>query len=406
MFYTKHNQVWWNRMNILPVNFGNTYNIRKIPSNNNLTAKQTSPLKTDSISFGRTGYIMADALEHQLGKPENVKRMNRIATIYMDILESVAKELKDEGVSFDRTYCQKHAIKSPKAYRSKISRSGSFDVRDGVRATLYCSSLYDLSVLNNKILPVLENRGLVVAKTEVPLEKMLKKGYVPTKTELEKQEILVPDLDIRLYGVDDQLTKLDSKYQYLISSPQGSGYEDIQIRFVRDYDNKAFPVLHELIILPGKNFAKAKYYESDKIYKNTRQLDELNFIKNMKDEKYLALAKRHISIIKSMLSFGISQKLFGCAKNIDVYNINDNIILNMPAQDITVIKNSFSELRKVAKEYYDLLESRVKTDASLKKIKNDRTADSKLLTDLQKNVLESINFFNEIKSFKNLPEMP
>ena len=393
-------------MNILPIiNFGiiNPPAYKKTQPSSGL--KMSTPLAHDTVSFGRAKMTMADALEHQLQTPEVTKRMKRLSTIYLDIIESVATKLKYVGVSFDRIYCEQNPIKSPKAYISKVSRSGSFKVPDRIRATLYCSDIYNLSVLNDEILPAFADRGFVVAKTEVPLEKMLKKGYVPTKNEIEKGEVVIPDLDIRLYGVEDQITRLDSKYRYSISHPQDSGYEDIQIRFVRDYDDSSSPILHELIILPGKNFAKAKAYESKKIYDNTRQLDELNFIKGMRDEKSLAVAKRHISIIKSMLNLEISQKLFGCAKNIDVYNIDNNITLSLSPQDINVIKNSFADLRKVAREYYETIEARAKSPKRIKTIKQERNKDSQILTSIQKNILESIEFFNNTKSFKKLPDI-
>lgn len=393
-------------MNILPIiNFGivNPPAYKKTQPSSGL--KMSAHLTHDTVSFGRAKMTMADALEHQLQKPEVAKRMKRLSTIYLDIIESVATKLKYAGVSFDRVYCEQNPIKSPKAYISKVSRSGSFKVPDRIRATLYCSDIYNLSILNDEILPAFADRGFVVAKTEVPLEKMLKKGYVPTKNEIEKGEVVMPDLDIRLYGVEDQITKLDNKYRYSISRPQDSGYEDIQIRFVRDYDDSSSPILHELIILPGKNFAKAKAYESKKIYDNTRQLDELNFIKGMRDEKSLAVAKRHISIIKSMLNLEISQKLFGCAKNIDVYNIDNNIILSLSPQDINVIKNSFADLRKVAREYYETIEARAKSPKRIKTIKQERNKDSQILTSIQKNILESIEFFNNTKSFKKLPDI-
>ena len=41
----------------------------------------------------------------------------------------------------------------------------------------------------------------------------------------------VPDLDIRLEDVSDQITKLSPELRYSIGKPQKSGYEDLQMRF-------------------------------------------------------------------------------------------------------------------------------------------------------------------------------
>ena len=106
-----------------------------------------------------------------------------------------------------------------------------------------------------------------------------------------------------------------------------------------------------------------------------------------------------------MLNLEISQKLFGCAKNIDVYNIDNNITLSLSPQDINVIKNSFADLRKVAREYYETIEARAKSPKRIKTIKQERNKDSQILTSIQKNILESIEFFNNTKSFKKLPDI-
>lgn len=368
----------------------------------NYGLKMSQPLAHDSVSFGST---LGEAYINQLHKPAHVRKMQRNATIYMDVIESIAMKLKDHGISFDRAYCEKHAIKSPEACGSKVSRSGTFKVPDSIRATLYCSDIYNLSILNDKILPAFEERGYIVAKTEVPVEQMLKKGYLPTKQELEKKEVSVLDLDIRLYDVEDQVGKLDPKYKYSIGNPPNSGYEDVQIRFKKEDDTSQSPDLFELIILPGKNFAKAKSYESDKVYSQTRKLGELAFIKNMKNERDIALAKRYIAMIKSMLNLGISQKLFGAAKNLDVYGMENNIVMNMSEGDINVIKSAFADLRRVARNYYDTIELRAKSFKTIARIKSERANDARILTETQKNLLEAIDFFNNAGNLKKLPEI-
>lgn len=106
------------------------------------------------------------------------------------------------------------------------------------------------------------------------------------------KEITVPDLDIRLENVSEQVTKLDPHLRYSISKPQKSGYEDIQMRFIRDFDKKKNPIQHELIILFGPHYSKAKHDESKYVYDALRKFDELSM-------KFLMiqLAHTHIKLI-------------------------------------------------------------------------------------------------------------
>ena len=361
-------------------------------------------LKRDTVSFGQASHSVAHAFECQLSKEINVNRLNRIATTYLDIIEGVATKLKKYGVEFDREYCERSPIKSPGACVSKVTRSGSLKIPDMIRATLYCKNIYDLSVLKEQIIPEFAQRGFLLAPKEVSLEKLESTGYIPTKTEQKRGYVIKRDLDIRLDN--EQITKTVPEYASYISKPQDSGYEDIQLRFIRSYDTKENPLQHELIIIPGENYAKAKHYESEKIYKQTRQLAELNFYKNIKKEDSRNMIKRCILLIKSTLSSNISEKLFESAKNIDVYGINTDMQINISEGDIANIKKYFSMIKAEGKKYYDLAEQRARSPQRLKKLKTEHEQDSKKLAEIQKALLESIEFFNKTKTFKKLPEIP
>ena len=176
---------------------------------NNASYPNLRPLNQDTVSF--QGNIAKKAVstvsEHLKAQiAADSPRLRRIATTYLDVLESVATKLKDKGFSFDREYCELNPVKSPESYTSKVVRSGSFKVPDTIRATLYCDNPYDLSKLVEGLLPEMEQRGYVLAKTEMSLKDLMKRGYIPTTKELANPEMekTIPDIDIRLVDVSEQ----------------------------------------------------------------------------------------------------------------------------------------------------------------------------------------------------------
>ena len=363
-------------------------------------AVQTQPAH-NNVSFCGPSTI-ADAYMGQLIKPHNINRLKRLSTTYLDIIESVAATLKAHGTDFDRAYCEKSPIKSPEACISKVARSGNLKMPDQIRATLLCKNAYDLSILNEHIIPAFAERGFVLAPIDVPIDEIVEKGYIPTKAELKKGTVKRKDLDIRLDK--EQITHIPAEYSNYISQAESSGYEDIQMRFVRDYDKKDSPVLHELIIIFGKEYSKAKYYESEKIYKYTRTLKELHFLNETKNENKKTITKRYIALIKSILSSGISKKLFESAKNLDIYNIDNSMLINVSEQDILEIKKFISHIRAEARDYYDFAEKRAKSPKRIKMLKKQRDEDANLLTQFQNKIMESIDFFNNVQYFNKLPE--
>ena len=380
---------------------------------NNFTQKYQAPIKkqdnNSSLPVNSVGSItfrgpvtLEEAYLKQLKQPFNIERLKRISTIYLDIIESVASKLKALGTDFDRAYCEKSPIKSPEACISKVTRSGSLKMPDQIRATLFCKNAYDLSILQEHIIPAFAERGFYIAPKDIPLEKMVEKGYIPTKTELKKNYVTRQDLDIRLDN--EQVKHSSPELNPYISRPQSSGYEDIQLRFVRAQDKTKSPIFHELIIIFGKDYSKAKYYESDKIYKITRTLNELKFLKETRSEKTKILTKRYIELIKSILSSEISKKLFESAKNLDIYKIDNNMLINVSEQNILEIKKLISNIRVEARKYYESAELRAKSPKRIKMIKKQRDNDAHLLSQFQKSIFESIEFFNNVKYFNKLPD--
>ncbi len=381
------------------------YQINKRVQNNKMYSvpfapRIKAPLSVDTVSFKMAPNTGRDIIEHQIGKKINSKAMQNLANTFLRILDSIALELKDLGIEFIKAYSEKSCIKSKDAWMSKIMRSGKLRIPDGIRATLFCKNAYDLSILK-KIIEMLESCNYEIVEIEHPISKAALFNHIPTKTETKNGIFKVKDIDIRFDKND--ITNSLPEFTNYISKPQKSGYEDIQIRFVNKTDKRK--IQHELIIIPGKNYARAKHYESEKIYKYTRMLDELNFYKNTKDEESRNKIQVNIDSIKFILNLEISQKLFKSAKNADVYNINNNLLISLSEQDITQIKKYFAALKTECKKYYDSIEKRAKTPKRTNYIKKKHEEDTKLLTQIQKNILESIEFFNEKKYLKNLDDL-
>lgn len=393
-------------MNILPI-IPNLYNknskIKNANMNNSavIHPKYDNALATDTISFKAkaheigTGSKVSDHLEAQVAA--DFDRLSRIATTYLDVLESVAFRLKDNGFSFDRAYCEQNPVKSPKSYTSKVMRSGNFKVPDTIRATLYCNNAYDLSALN-LLLDEMKKRGYVVADTEMSVKDLMKRGYKPNSKEAANTSLVktVPDLDMRLEDVSDQISKLEPKFKYSVGKPQKSGYEDIQMRFVREFDKKKNPVLHELIILFGPNYSMAKHEESEKVYSHLRLFDELN----MKFEdntigSHSNKANRYIELIRQMFRGKVSEKLFLNAKNNDLYEISDEIPISFSDTDIHMLENYFSGLNdRLNSCYKDAKKGAAPSALATRQINSDLRHDRTLLIKTKENLRKTIEYYN------------
>lgn len=391
-------------MNILPIiqKLQTQNSAQKVSLNNShvIQTKYCNTLAKDTVSFCGTPSMskVSDFVEAQIGAESG--RLNRIATTYLDILESVAFRLKDKGFSFDRSYCELHPVKSPESYTSKIVRSGKFKVPDTIRATLYCKNPYDLSLLNDALLPEMKKRGYVLADTEMSVKDLIKRGYIPTDEELKNTSIekIVPDLDIRLdvEDVAEQVTKLDPALRYSISKPQKSGYEDIQMRFIRDFDKKKNPVQHELIILFGPHTAVAKGEESNRVYNHLRSFGELRVDLNNKTiGSHSYRAGRYIDLINQMFRGKVSEKLYLNAKNKDLYDITEEVPISFSETDVSMFENYFSGLRdRITSVYSEAKKGATISDSAKKQLTKDLRHDRTLLTKIHDSLRETIEYFN------------
>lgn len=363
--------------------------------NKNVPVPKLNTLSKDTVSFSGIGGAsskVSDFLEAQVAA--DTPRLRRLAITYLDILESVAFRLKDKGFSFDREYCELNPVKSPKSYSSKIVRSGKFKVPDTIRATLYCNNPYDLDSLNS-LLTEMKKRGYVLGTEKMTIKDLMKRGYIPTEEEAKKLDLekTVPDLDIRLDDVADQVTKLPEELKYSIGKPQKSGYEDIQMRFVRDFDSRKNPVSHELLIVFGPNYSKAKHAESSFIYTPLRELDELHVdLSNKTIGSHSQKASRYIDLIKQMFRGKVSEKLFLNAKNKDLYDLSDSIPISFSETDVNMFENYFSGLNdRVSSVYKEARKAPKITDSEKKQLAKDLRSDKTLLNKVHDNLKKAIS---------------
>lgn len=394
-------------MNILPIipnlQNRNSAQNRNWLNNTVIQPKMVSSLDRDTVSFtGAPTTKISDFVAK--GVEDSMPRLQRIATTYLDVLESVAAKLEKDGVSFDREYCELHPVKSPESYTSKIVRSGNFTVPDAIRATLYIKNPYDLSILNDKLLPEMKKRGYILANVDMKLEEMIKRGYIPkAKESLHPEKTFkVPDLDIRLQDANEHIAELSHELRYSIGKPQKSGYEDIQMRFVREFDKKKNPTQHELIVLFGPNYSIAKHIESEKVYGNLREFEELRFkLDERPSSQHAQKANRYIDLIKQMFRGKVSEKLFLNAKNKDLYELTEEIPISFSESDTQVFDSYFAGLLDRMNSCYKETRTAAKPSPSAtKQINSDARHDRALIKKIQDNLRKTIDYFNHKNELK------
>ena len=323
-------------MNIAPINFRLLNNQNNNIDNNYQTNTLIKPnyknqLSNDTVSFGAAKMPVAIRDFYAKVYP----RLVRIAKTYLVITDSVAKKFADDGVSFEMEMFKSKAVKTPDSKISKNIRSKTLDDRDAIRTTIFMKNPYDLSVLFDKILPEYKELGYHVATIPTSIGELMKRGYVPVEEELiigkffeiphtkeshskyfrelknlgykytDTKELLakfvksgeiptkaefieivkslkkdMPDIDIRLnnkiLNKNFDINDLPEEYKYCVGKPQSSGYEDIQLRFIRECDlGKENPVYHELLVQFGPNYNKNAVDEHKYVYEATRKFKEL-----------------------------------------------------------------------------------------------------------------------------------
>ncbi len=325
-------------------------------NNVNYTTKQpgikyNNVLTKDTVCF--TASTFKDSIEKS--HERNMEKYMIQANLFFDVLDAVADELKDNGISFDREYAMQNPVKSAESVSSKVARSKSFDVPDLIRTTLYIKNIYDKNLIFNKLLPAMEKRGYVLAR-------------VKNK----------PDIDFR-FG----------------ENASSSGYEDIQMRFVNIINPKN-KTKHELIILFGPNYANAKHEESEKVYNFTRQAKELHInFNNAEIGSPEFKIKRYIELINTMFANKISKKLFDNAKNKDFYNIDEAEVIEFTEEDEKLLRNYFEAIKDRTRDYYKRERSNTSDPQKIKELNKDLKSDLQRINNVQENLKKTISYFKQ-----------
>ena len=353
------------------------YTVQRRENSHNSTPvmhSKLSPLSADTVSFtGGKGKIVK-AVQEEVQKTgstildflgvhyETVEmpRYERLANNFLNAGFTSAETLRAKGYpfSFDMEYNSQFPVKSRKSYESKIERSKDFRVYDPIRDTVYCSDPYDMRNLE-AFLKAQYDSGYIVSPIDVPIEKMMKRGYVPTPEEIKSgvKVVKVPDIDIRLDNEALDMDSIPENLKYFVSDKLPSGLEDIQIRFIRPCDlGKPSPVYHETLIMFGPHSTLAKHQEHRDVYQWVRKFSELEVpLEEHTLKTHSGKAKHYISMIKEMFRGKVSQKLFFNAKNKDYAGLEDESVIGFQEQDIKLFEGYFSGLRDRINSVYSQL---------------------------------------------------
>ena len=432
-------------------NNNNNYQSNSVKGNN------LAPLKADTVSFGiklepRT---VLSAYEEQL-IGEN-SRLIGIATVYDAVLRLIGTN--SNGI-FKISNSIEHLVKDPKTAAGKVIRSGSFNVRDIIRQTAYCQDPYNLDnliyllnemkvcryvpdkepmqmnklikrgyipteeeniimsylsnpkdkELNKHILPYFEEKGYYLPEVKKLLEDLKQLDHLPSRDEFYEAFGLiskkVPDLDIRLNPdmiTLAQIKKLPEEYRYCIGKPQDSGYEDIQIRFVRsNVKDKKKQVPHELIILFGENYRKSKSRESHFVYSHLRKFKELGVKRFFENDKYNRLtskAKTYIELIEKMFHGIISSNEFLNGKNKDCLGSKKTIDITFKKNEELLLDGYFEGLlEEVGRPYAKAISKTAKNKRQ--PLKDELEADREKIKEIRKGLKETIKAYNSGKAYE------
>ena len=419
-------------------------------------------------------YTFEEALIHQfvLNNPE----LTALGRVYHAVLKDIAAN----NPIFKVCENIEHLVKSPESMAEKIRRSGNMKVPDTIRSTVFYRDLYNFENLLT-LLSEMKESGYIVHKVPVKVSALMDKGYFPFDEEkmissylnnpkdrtvrntvkeffedngydvkavralldefkalgrepnkeefleaFSKLEKMVPDIDIRLQQskvTPEQVKKLPEMLRYCISSPQSSGYEDIQIRFVREYVNagndaaqkakkpKDDQVPHELIVLFGENYYKAKTRESEFVYSHLRKFDALTvkrYLDRAKFDDVTEKLKATISSVERLFRREVSSKEFRNAKNLDYVgsNVEEKIIFT-------------EEDKKALDTYHDILLKEINLPYKKAKSKmrqsrrysldNSRDRDIATINEIYNGLKDTIEKYNSGEAYHltdPIPEAP
>ncbi len=344
-----------------------------------------------SPSFKAT---VGDAYAAQIAETVIKKRMESLSRVYLAVLSAIAVELAQYGVGFSMAYCKKNPIKDATTYVKKMLRTGETEVRDWIRGTLYVENPYDLSILENHIIPALEASGYVPAPIKLSPEEAIRRGFVPSAEDFRAGEMEVKDISIRLKDAESHIARTAPNLMNYADGPAPSGYEDVQVHLLNT--NIKDPIYHELLIIFGDNYAEAKTIESERIYGILRDLKYLSILTGGEmDVKSEMLFKEYLDKISKKFRVEASEKLFRNGKNLDYFKINEQEKISFSLVDEVEMDENFIALEEMLENFYEEKIKKAKNNSSLRsKYYKERKKDRKELEKAREALKESMEYFN------------
>ena len=362
-----------------------------------------SPLSVDTISFTGAKDKAAKAVKKQVESKAvtlldfigaryeelDFPRYESISEAYLNTLSAVCTRLSNLGFTYDEAYNSQCPVKSVDSYLSKMKRSKSFTVLDPVRATIYNKDLYNLDNLTAFLSEMLP--GYIPYKTDVPLVKLMKRGYIPSVEELQSgaKTVKVTDLDFRLNNEQLDVENMPEPLRPFVSGPLKSGLEDIQLRFIRtcDKDNPN-PVYHELLIMFGPHSTIAKHQEHRDVYQCVILFDEFEVpLEETSLQTHSGKALTYMERISEMFRGKVSQKLFLNAKNKDCLGIQEESRIVFTEEDLNLFRGYFNGLN-------DRLLSVYKSLGRSQEVKEMKSRDFERLATIREGLKATINLYN------------
>ena len=385
-------------------NFNLTHRRENSHNSTPVMHSKLSPLSADTVSFTGGKRKIVKAVQHEVKssgatlldfigaryEEQEVPRFERISELYHNTLLAAAKKLTKYGFDYDEAYNSQCPVKSTSSYISKMKRSKSFQVLDPIRGTLYCKDPYNLDNLL-ALLKEMKEAGYIPYKTDVPLAKLLKRGYIPTVEDLQNpaQTVKVTDLDLRLNNKQLDVENMPAALRPFVSGPLKSGLEDIQLRFIRTCDiNSQNPVYHELLIMFGPQSTLAKHQEHHDVYQWVRLFDEIEVpLEETSLQTHSGKALTYMDRISEMFRGKVSQKLFINAKNKDCLGINEESIIGFTEEDLKLFRGYFSGLN-------DRMRSVYRSMGRSRAIIEMKERDMSRIATVREGLKETINYYN------------
>ncbi|MBQ8669202.1 hypothetical protein IJ472_05445 [bacterium] len=393
-------------INFLTPKISNINTVPKVENSHNskpVMQSKLSPLTADTVSFTgkdkvvksvvtgakKSTITLLDILgvQYEMDGP----RYKELSKAYHRAIKKACDKLSDLGYKYDDTYNSQSPVKSAESYKSKIQRSKNVTVLDPIRGTIYNKDLYNLDSFTEFLNVMREEFGYVPYKTDVPLVKLLKRGYIPTVEDLQDSSKLVKvaDLDFRLNNGQLDVDNMPESLRHFVSKPLKSGLEDIQLRFIRTSDiNVPSPVTHELLIMFGPNSTLAKHQEHRDVYQWVRLFDEIEVpLEETSIETHSGKALTYMDRITEMFRGKVSQKLFLNAKNKDCLGINAESVIAFTEEDLKLFRGYFGGLN-------DRLRSVYRSKGRSREVLEMKERDMERIATIQSALKDTINFYN------------